>query len=449
MREFGCILGLLAICPAVALPADDRDLAAEFRSARPAIMQQLRDKDREKRAAAVQKLESYPTGEAVKLLLTQVVASKDEELRRAGFAALLKLNGDEEVCKLLQADVAKEWKAARPDAEGFAVLEALLASELSAPADQALQTLQQAVARTKNGRELLILLTDDLALRTGDERLAALQQLITLPQFKDDFAVRRTITQAITRIRSKPAISQLIDLLRQTDGEVRTDIIHYLTHVTGQELGRDARQWNTWWQQNQESFEFPPLDLRADAVPWIPRGIAGPSYYKVPLTASRILFVMDTSSSMNIGGRIIAAKRELTRAIGELPAEVPFNVVVFNGRATAWRNKLVPANEDNKHQAAYFVAAQGLASGTASYDALEAAINQDAEAIYFVTDGAPFGGKITNPAEIVQTITRLNQFRRTTIHCFGIGVGPEGNPFDAFLAKLSQQNYGQYRRVDE
>ena len=428
---------------------EEQNLVAEFRTAKSAIVQQLRDRDKATRVAAAQKLADYPTSDAVKVLLTQVVASKDEDLRRAGFEVLLKLNGNEEVCKLLQNDIAREWKQGKPDAQGFAVLEALLASELPAASDHALEVLKQAAARQKGGREILILLTDDLALRTGDERLSALKILMTLPQFKEDFAVRRTIAQALTRIRSKPSLTSLIELLGQTSGEVRSDIVRYLTHITGQEFGSNANKWDAWWKEKQEEFEFPPEDKRAEGAPWVPRVLTGPSYYRVPLTGSRILFVMDTSASMLRGNRIVAARRELIKAISELPADIPFNVVVFNTRVSAWRNKLVPASEDNKHSAAYFVEGQGLGNGTASYDALETAINLDAEAIYFVTDGAPVGGKIVNPAEIVLAITRLNQFRRTTIHCFGIGVGPEGNLFDTFLSTLAQENYGLYRRVDE
>jgi hypothetical protein len=73
----------------------------------------------------------------------------------------------------------------------------------------------------------------------------------------------------------------------------------------------------------------------------------------------------------------------------------------------------------------------------------------DGEAIYFLTDGAPFGGKITNPPDIIRAITRLNQFRRMTINSLGIGVGPPGNAFDSFLSTLADQNYGVYERVDQ
>lgn len=447
MRGYGYIFGLLA----VGFPASGygADLSADFRAAKSAITQQLRDRDKAVRVAAAQRLADYPTAEAVKLLLTQVVASKDEDLRRTGFEVLLQLNGNAEACQLLEKGIAREWKQGKPDAQAFAVLEALLASELPAVAERALEVLKPAAAKPKGGKETLILLTDDLALRTGDERLSALKQLMTLPQFKEDFAVRRTIAQALTRLRTKPAFKVLISVLAESKGEVRNDIVRYLSHITGQEHGNDARKWDAWWQENEEDFTFPPADKPGQGAPWVPRALAGPSYYRVPLSGSRILFVLDTSVSMLQGNRILAAKRELTRTLNALPGDVEFNVVVFNTRVSAWRNKLVPSTEDNKHNAVYFVESQGLGNGTASYDALETAINLDAEVIYFVTDGAPFGGKITNPGEIVLTITQLNQFRRTTIHSFGIGVGPAGNLFDTFLSTLAEQNYGQYQRVDE
>jgi hypothetical protein len=69
MRGYRCILGLLAICQAVPLLGDDRDQAAEFRTAKSALMQQLRDRDKTTRVAAAQKLADYPTSEAVKVRL--------------------------------------------------------------------------------------------------------------------------------------------------------------------------------------------------------------------------------------------------------------------------------------------------------------------------------------------------------------------------------------------
>jgi hypothetical protein len=56
---------------------------------------------------------------------------------------------------------------------------------------------------------------------------------------------------------------------------------------------------------------------------------------------------------------------------------------------------------------------------------------------------------VTQPAQIVTLISKLNRLRRMTINSIGIGVGADGNVFDAFLKALANNNYGQYIRVDE
>ena len=61
--------------------------------------------------------------------------------------------------------------------------------------------------------------------------------------------------------------------------------------------------------------------------------------------------------------------------------------------------------------------------------ALEAALDFDTETVFFLTDGAPAGGKIVNPVEIVEVISRLNFTRRITINAIGIGVGGRDRGF--------------------
>jgi hypothetical protein len=72
----------------------------------------------------------------------------------------------------------------------------------------------------------------------------------------------------------------------------------------------------------------------------------------------------------------------------------------------------------------------------------------DTEAIYFLSDGAPHGGKITAPVDIVAAISAANKTRRISIYTIGIGAGIPGGPLDLFLKTLAEQNLGLYRRVD-
>jgi hypothetical protein len=441
---------MLLLCLPVPARGDERDVAAEFKAAKSSLTQQLRDKKKENRLAAVQKLESLPTTEAAKLLLFQGLSNSEDEVRRASFDALSKFNGDPEICSFIKATVAKQWKQGKPQAETYAGLAILLASELPDVRDEATELVKNAAMRPVQGRNILITLADELGNCRGDSACRSLVQLTLLPLFTQDFAYRRAVEQALTHVRSKQAIGELIKLLASVKGEVRSDIVRYLTDLSGQQLGIEPTAWSAWWDANEDKFEFPPEEKMPEAGNL---GLGnfkppnGPSYYGLPLAGSKIVFVLDTSASMN-GPRIVAAKRELSRAIEGLPADVEFSIVSFAGKPLVWQTKLVPASPDNKQNALYFVAAvHGVGSGTASYDALETAMSFDGEVIYFLTDGAPVGGKITNPVDIVRTITRTNQFRRLTINSLGMGVNTV--VFDTFLSTLAQQNFGEYQRVDQ
>jgi hypothetical protein len=426
-------------------------IAAEFKAVRAAIQQQLRDRKKETRLAAVKKLETYPTPDAAKLLLTQGLSSSDDETRRAAFDVLASFNGDKDVCAYLVNTIAKQWRQGRPQPEAYAALAILLSSELPEFHDQAAELVKESLANPVQGRIVLITLADELGNCRGEPAGRSLEQLAELPLVKDDFAYRRAVVQALSRVRSKTAIGVLIRLLATIKGEARADAVRYLTDLSGQQLGIDSLAWSAWWEKNEKTFTFPFEDKPAvaQALAAVRQPAAGPTYYGLPLSGSRIVFVLDTSGSME-GPRIVAAKRELSRAIEELPQDVEFSIVSFALRPLVWQPKLVPATPENKYSALYFVAAvKGIGNGTASYDALETALGFDAEVIYFLTDGAPNGGKITSPPEIVRTITRANLYRRISINSLGIGVGRPGNNFDTFLSSLAQQNFGMYERVDQ
>jgi hypothetical protein len=149
------------------------------------------------------------------------------------------------------------------------------------------------------------------------------------------------------------------------------------------------------------------------------------------------------------GGRLEAAKRELTDAIRNLHEESQFAIVVFNSDVEVWQRRLVPANKGNKELAMAYVLSQPARSATASYDALEMAFTFDAEAIFFLSDGAPTSGKFVAPADIVNVISVGNRSRRESIYAIGIAPGLPDSPMEMFMKALAEQNMGQYRRVDE
>ena len=409
------------------------------------VLQRIKSKKPEARVEAVRELAEYPGEESAKILVLQGLTSKFEEVRKASYETLLEFKDDQAVCDYLFDAIKKDLKKEPRDVTS-ALVGVLLASDLPDVQKRAEETIEDAAKQPKGGLLLLVTLADGMGQQADQTSLATLLKLAKMPIFEKEFAVRRSVVQALTNVQELEAVDALIDLLGKLKGEVRGDIARYLSAISGEQHELDAAAWLEWWKTNRESFQF-PLRGRAAAVKLKPAK-ATSLYYGLPIYAQRLAFVIDTSGSMR-GLRIEAAKRELVNAINALPEGVYFDVLVFNVGVYKWQPKLLVASQANKQAAIAFVQLQGLGPATASYDALEAALDLDAEAIYFLTDGAPRGGKVDQPAEIVDVLTRLNHTRRVTINSIGIGVGAEGNLFDTFLKTLSEKNYGDYRRVDE
>jgi hypothetical protein len=435
--------GICAAAPTQDFPTARRHLQAQFKSKR------VSDKLSAARQFGdfVQVEESRV--EAVKLLIQLGFANQPNEIVRASFDTLLLFKDHPDACRAMLEAVLERKKTSGEAL--YPLLLVLLSSDLREVQGDTLEIMNDLAESLHGDLPLGVALADTLGMIGDKSALGPLARLVKWQRFKNEFALRRAVIQAYSHIKDKDALEAMISLLPLISGEVRSDIVKYLTQVTGQPFGVDAEGWLNWWNANKATFQFPNMPLQQGdklaAADLAAKGM-GSAYYGVPLYANRIVFIMDTSGSME-GLRLQAAKVELISAIGALPEAVAFNVLVFNSDVTAWHKALVPATPQAKQQAALFVNAQQTRFQTASYDALEAAFRFDAEAIFFVTDGAPAGGKIQRPVDIVAAVTKGNRGRRITINSIGIGVGPAGNnPFDEFLRTLAELNYGAYRRVD-
>ena len=300
------------------------------------------------------------------------------------------------------------------------------------------------IAAGKNGVAIIENVADELGAHRKALDVLPLVRLTKTQIFEKHFGVRRAIVNALTRIPAKEAVGALIEIMPQVEGEAQADAVEHLAQVTGQIFGMETAAWQRWWDDSKDKFEYP---TRSVQVAYRSTPSSSGSYYGLPIFAEKMVFVLDTSLSMN-GPRIVAAKRELVQAINNLPDHAQFSIVIFNSGATCWKKELVPATDHWKELATAYVNSQGTALNTASYDALEAAFNFDTEAIFFLSDGAPHGGKIPAPVDIVRAITAANKTRRVSLYTIGIGAGFPGSPLDAFMRALAEQNLGLYRRVD-
>jgi von Willebrand factor type A domain/HEAT repeats len=420
---------------------DDPDAASVRRD----VQTRMHSRQAADRAAALRLLEDHPSVESARLIVPSAFKDRDADVRKAAYEVLLKFNDQKDVCEFLLTIMRKDSAHSGQHEAVFPLLAVLLRSKLPEVERELLDAFDTLAASTKDGLKIATTLADEFGNHDDSTSVASLDKLMKSKTFERSFGFRRAVVQALARIRQPEAVDALVDLLAHDRGEIRADIIPYLVEISGKTLGADSQAWLSWWKGNRDSFKFPAAAARA-ANRGAAEGVA--TYYGLPLYAHRLVFVLDTSGSM-AGPRLDAAKRELIAAIEALPDYAEFGVVAFNSRVDAWQSKLVPATLAAKRVAARFVAAQKAEATTASYDALEAAFRFDAEAIYFLSDGAPRGGKVSAPDAIVSAICATNRTRRVSIYTIGIGPGEPGGPLDAFLDALAQKNFGSYRRVDE
>ncbi|MFM9116053.1 MAG: VWA domain-containing protein [Planctomycetota bacterium] len=435
-----------------------RDQESRFQAVRSEINRQLRHKSPEARLAALQRLQEYPCTAAAKLALTQALEQHPAEQHQAAVKTLMTYHESEPVCTyfhtLLVRDLqSRDLLPSMNSQRGGILLAALINSKLPDVQEDLEQRLERSGEVEQLPNVAWITLADELGQQGTTESVQALTHLTQTKLFANRFGFRRAVVQALINSRQKEAVDQLIALLTTVQGEVKGDIVRYLTRLRGP-INDPHQAWEQWWATRRVDFKFAsPVMVeapgRAHDRPVTVEPLPDlPSYYQISVSARRIVFILDASNSM-AGLRLTRAKETLIQAIQDLPEDTQFNVIAFHHAVYEWQRRLLDASFANKNAAVRFIKQQLVQSDTASYDALKAALRYDTEAIYFVTDGEPNAGRIKHPRDIIQAITQENYARRITLHTIGIGVGPAGNNFDSFLKELARQNLGEYRRVDE
>ncbi len=170
---------------------------------------------------------------------------------------------------------------------------------------------------------------------------------------------------------------------------------------------------------------------------------SGPGFFGSVPGAKRIVFVVDSSRSMNhvhdspSKTRFRRLKVELIKAILELPPESQFFVIFFANEMLAMpAESLQLATPQSKDHYLRWVAQVDPGGGpTDPLDAMAAAIRLQPDIIYFLTDGEFKKG--------VNLRLRSLKLPRTAIHTFAFGetLGEE------LLKDLARNNGGEYKFV--
>lgn len=308
-----------------------------------------------------------------------------------------------------------------------------------------------------------------------------------------DWRSRISLVPILGAIRSQASVPFLIGLLKQSkkaspkefSGTLKNRIHAILMDLTGFFAPVDqVDRWVAWWEANKEKFHLAPVRDLDKAKGWT----SGKGFFGIPITGTRVVFVLDISGSMAFplpggtvargrdgrgsgGGesRMDRAKSELRGAVKSLPVDSKFNVIFFSGGTKKWRKRLVQATQKNKKALFAYLEKIHPNGGTALYDGMKEALHvkelrrrgdrysSSVDEIFLLSDGMPSVGEILDPQAILDRIRDWNLGANVRINTIFVGdtrmarrfmpQGGGGMGPDRFMGRMAKENDGVFKKV--
>ena len=290
--------------------------------------------------------------------------------------------------------------------------------------------------------------------RLGDERAGeALVQAL-----RDECGrVVESAALALGALGDPALIPDLIERLHETadiDERVAYACARALETITGKAIGLDPDRWTDWWDAVKDRpFERADPEREAHEGRTVPAN----QYYGFPIYSSRVVFVLDVSKSMNACKRLESAQAELVKVIEHLPCSTKFNIVIFSDGANAWEKELALADPAAIKKAVKFVQRQKTQNKTNTWAALQLALkDEEVDTIFFLSDGQPSVGAISDADRILAEMRAANRYRRVRIHCVALltGEAPTSHAeakdmerAEAFMRSLAADHDGAFKAV--
>lgn len=207
--------------------------------------------------------------------------------------------------------------------------------------------------------------------------------------------------------------------------------------------GREPQDFQLFYTISREDFGLSLLTHREPGKDGYFLMMLSPKdeWTETEYAAKDIVFVLDTSGSMNDEGKMEKARAALLFGVKSLRDTDRFNVISFAGEERLMEREMIQADAAGRARGADFVGKLKATGGTNINDSLLAALKQfkagdRPKLLVFMTDGLPTVGE-TNINRIIENTRGA---RVGGIRLFTFGVGYDVNT--ALLDKLAAENGG-------
>ena len=207
--------------------------------------------------------------------------------------------------------------------------------------------------------------------------------------------------------------------------------------------GREPQDFQLFYTISREDFGLSLLTHREPGKDGYFLMMLSPKdeWTETEYAAKDIVFVLDTSGSMNDEGKMEKARAALLFGVKSLRDTDRFNVISFAGEEHLMEREMIQADTAGRQRGADFVGKLKATGGTNINDSLQAALKQfraseRPKMLVFMTDGLPTVGE-TNVNRIVENVRSA---RVPGVRLFTFGVGYDVNT--ALLDKLAAENGG-------
>lgn len=233
------------------------------------------------------------------------------------------------------------------------------------------------------------------------------------------------VTEGLAANPDKRVMPLLIQRLQKEDGRMRQNLLHCLASIAGDMKGTNSTEWIAWYRESYQDFEVDAERSAAWRTANSPTSITIPrntSFFNLPVTSSRFVYLLDSTELMK-KGRIYAAREKTFESLRDLRKGAKYGLIELQDDIKYINERQLVA--DNRAGAFHILDMERSGVNRRSFDALyKALMYPEVDTIYYLSAGPPLNGSIPYWREMRYALESLTRYRPVHIHIIDMAPVP-------------------------